>query len=289
MAQTCKKVKLRSKQNKVTELKQQGNIAFQLLLKSQQGDLDLDLKELLGFQLTPVPYSLGTADEYLVKTDKSAMFHCFTKTTENSNLPPAEDTLTVVDGNAVFHAMVQVPQTFRDICIKLLDMMPKACDFVYSTDMYKKESIKAMERQRRGNSEKIILTGEATKRPVDWAGFLSNDENKAQLIKLLLKVWTSDNQAPKFKGRKVILICDGKASVDVVHTMREDLTSLDSDQEETDSRVVLYCKYGEELGYKFITVRSPDTDVFFILLYYAKQIQGAKFSLKLAKATRNAS
>ena len=36
MAQTSKSVKLRSKQNKVTELKQQGNIAFQLLLKSQQ-------------------------------------------------------------------------------------------------------------------------------------------------------------------------------------------------------------------------------------------------------------
>ena len=59
MAQTSKSVKLRSKQNKVTELKQQGNIAFQLLLKSQQGDLDVDLKELLAYQLTPVPYSLG--------------------------------------------------------------------------------------------------------------------------------------------------------------------------------------------------------------------------------------
>ena len=147
-----------------------------------------------------------------------------------------------------------------------------------------------MERQHRENSEKIILTGEATKRPVDWAGFLSNDENKAQLIKLLLKVWTSDNQAPKLKGRKVILICDGKAfrftSVDGVHTMREDLTSLDSDQEETDSRVVLYCKYGEELGYKFITVRSPDTDVFFILLYYAKQIQGATIPFETGKGNK---
>ena len=150
--------------------------------------------------------------------------------------------------------------------------------------------MKAMEWQRRGNSEKIILTGEATKRPVDWAGFLSNDENKTQLIKLLLKVWTSDNQAPKFKGRKVILICDGKAfrftSVDGVHTMREDLTSLDSDQEETDSRVVLYCKYGEELGYKFITVRSPDTDVFFILLYYAKQIQDATILFETDKGNK---
>ena len=111
MAQTSKSVKLRSKQNKVTELKQQGNIAFQLLLKSQQGDLDVDLKELLAYQLTPVPYSLGTADGFLVKTDKSALFHILTKNIDSSDTPPEDDLLTVVDGNAAFHAMVQVPKT----------------------------------------------------------------------------------------------------------------------------------------------------------------------------------
>ena len=46
------------------ELKQQGNIAFQLLVKSEQGELDIDLKELMAFQLTPIPYSLGTADGF---------------------------------------------------------------------------------------------------------------------------------------------------------------------------------------------------------------------------------
>ena len=90
--------------------------------------------------------------------------------------------------------------------------------------MYKNDSIKAMERQRRGTSDKIILSGEATKRPVDWAAFLSNDDNKSQFIKLLLQVWSSDNQATKFKGRKVIIVCEGKAykltSLDGVHTLR---------------------------------------------------------------------
>ena len=152
--------------------------------------------------------------------------------------------------------------------------------------MYKKESIKAMERQRRGNSEKIILTGEATKRPVDWAGFLSNDENKAQLIKLLLKVWTSDNQAPKFKGRKVILICDGKASVDVVHTMREDLTSLDSDQTQELCSIV-------SMGKNSVTSSSQfAAQILMFSLSCCTMLSKFKvpqFSLKLAKATRNAS
>ena len=290
MAQTSKSVKLRSKQNKVTELKQQGNIAFQLLLKSQQGDLDVDLKELLAYQLTPVPYSLGTADGFLVKTDKSALFHILTKNIDSSDTPPEDDLLTVVDGNAAFHAMVQVPKTFRDICIKVLDMMPKTCDVFFSTDMYKNDSIKAMERQRRGTSDKIILSGEATKRPVDWAAFLSNDDNKSQFIKLLLQVWSSDNQATKFKGRKVIIVCEGKAykltSLDGVHTLRENMPDLDSNQEETDTRIVIYCKYGNDQGYKYITVRSPDTDVFFILTYYAKLIDTATVLFDTGKGNK---
>ena len=172
----------------MTEFKQQSNVAFQLLVKSQQGNLDVDLQELMAFQLTAVPYSLGTADGFLVKTDKSTSFHFLTKGIEDAVSPPEANTLTIIDGNAVFHAMVQVPLTFRDICIQVLDMLPKKTDVIFSTGMYQEGSIKAMERKRRGMGEKILLTGEATKRPGDWATFLSNDANKTQFINLLLQV-----------------------------------------------------------------------------------------------------
>ncbi|XP_070203645.1 uncharacterized protein [Littorina saxatilis] len=88
MADTSKRVTLKSTQNKLTEYKHQGNVAFQLLVKSQEGDLNMDLKELMTYQLTPVPYSLGTADSYLAKTDKSAAFHYLTKTVEDAAPPP---------------------------------------------------------------------------------------------------------------------------------------------------------------------------------------------------------
>ena len=55
MSNTAKPVKLRSTNNKVTELRQQGNIAFQLLVKSDEGKLDVGLKEMMSYQLTPVP------------------------------------------------------------------------------------------------------------------------------------------------------------------------------------------------------------------------------------------
>ena len=44
---------------------------------------------------------------------------------------------------------------------------------------------------------------------------------------------------------------------------------LASDQEETDTRIVLYLKYAVQLGYKSAVVRTPDSDIFFILLHHA--------------------
>ena len=46
-----------------------------------------------------------------------------------------------------------------------------------------------------------------------------------------------------------------------------------SNQEETDTRVVLYVKYAETEGYKSVIIRTPDTDIFFILLYHAHNVQ----------------
>ena len=64
MSHSSKKVKLKSARNKVIELKHQGIIAFQLLIKSQEGKLNIPLMELIAYQLTPVLYSLGTEDVF---------------------------------------------------------------------------------------------------------------------------------------------------------------------------------------------------------------------------------
>ena len=53
--------------------------------------------------------------------------------------------------------------------------------------------------------------------------------------------------------------------------MRE-IEELKSNQEETDTRVELYLKYTVKLGYKSAAVRTPDSDIFFILLHYAHSI-----------------
>ena len=54
-------VTLKSAKHKVTEFRQ-GNGPSWLLVKSQ--DLQLDLRELMSYRLTPVHYSLGTANSF---------------------------------------------------------------------------------------------------------------------------------------------------------------------------------------------------------------------------------
>jgi hypothetical protein len=44
---------------------------------------------------------------------------------------------------------------------------------------------------------------------------------------------------------------------------------IKSGQEESDTRIILYLRYAQEvLGYTSAVVRSPDSDVFFILLHH---------------------
>ena len=52
-----------------------------------------------------------------------------------------------------------------------------------------------------------------------------------------------------------------------------EIASISSDQEETDTRVVLYLHHAATKGYKEAVVRTPDTDIFFILLAHAHEIE----------------
>jgi hypothetical protein len=89
------------------------------------------------------------------------------------------------------------------------------------------------------------------------------------LIDQLYQVWTSPEFSDRRHGRRVILIKEGEA-YDV--SLHEEIAELRSNQEETDSRVVLYCHFAASQGYDFIKVRSPDSDIFWILLSHASQI-----------------
>ena len=51
-----------------------------------------------------------------------------------------------------------------------------------------------------------------------------------------------------------------------------EIPSLHSSQEETDTRIILYLHHAQNSGFKSAVIRTPDTDVFFILLYHAHDL-----------------
>ena len=268
-----KHVKVNTASNKIVQYRQQGNIAMQLLVRSQTPELRIELADLMKYPLTPVPFSIGTADGGFAKTDKSKGLKYLLDDTDTMTVPPQDKTVLLIeDGNALFHSIKEIPANFKQISEKLFNMTSQKVDVIFSTDMYKEDSVKSMERNRRGSSEKLLLQGENTKKPADWKAFLTNEDNKKQLVQVLLSAWANDVYATKLQGRKVTLICEGDAycytSDDGIKTQRTVLPGLKSTQEETDTRVVLYCLYAQEQGYKIVQVRTPDSDIFFILLHY---------------------
>ena len=47
----------------------------------------------------------------------------------------------------------------------------------------------------------------------------------------------------------------------------EEVQGMRSNQEETDSRVILYLLYAKDKGYKHAVVHSPDSDIYFLYCY----------------------
>ena len=135
----------------------------------------------------------------------------------------------------------------------------------------------------------LLFEEKKTRRPKDWKDFLTNDENKEQLIRLLLSTWRSKSFSQKLEGHEVTLICEGWAyqfTSNGESTLCQEIASLESTQEETDSKVILYCHYAKEKGFKSVRVRSPDSDIFFILLKHAHELQGIDILFETGKGNK---
>ena len=278
MEHTNKVVKLSTSKGNVIRYKEQGDLAFQILVKSQLLAEPISFEELMSYSLTPVPYCLGTPDGFMAKTNKVSAVHYVARDVQDSAYPSsrAGETLYVEDGNAYFHILNDIKPTFELICLQILDRLSNKHDVVFSTDSYKQNSVKAQERLRRGVSEKFVIEGVHQRKPIDFKLFLQNDDNKLQLVKLLERVWGSHSAAKRLHGRSVFLVNQGVVmhmkSVDGETVHPEEIHELRSNQEETDSRVVLYLHYAKENNYKQAVVSSPDSDIFFILLHHAHQL-----------------
>lgn len=277
MEKTNKQTTLTASQGNSIKYREQGDIAFQLLVKSQLLDTPISIDELMTYSITVIPHSLGTPDGFLFKTDKAKVVHYLTDDLNPPAYPPNSDTFYIEDGDALMYTLKDIPPNFKLISIKVLDLLQNKSNVILSTDMHFPDSIKSHERRRRGCSKKLLLEGCNTRKPADFKDFLTNSENKAQLFTLMRRVWSTNEVARKLVGKPRIFIDAGKAyeitssdgkSVDV-----KLIQNLNSDQEETDYRQIIYLFYVKQKGFKYAVVRTSDSDPFFIILHYAVQLR----------------
>ena len=76
-------------------------------------------------------------------------------------------------------------------------------------------------------------------------------------MRLLLKVWSSDNFGKKLQNKTVIFTCEEKAYLlkdNGASVIMTEIPKLESDQEETDTRVDLYCFYAADEEYNYVRV-----------------------------------
>ena len=174
--------------------------------------------------------------------------------------------------------MTGIPETFEDAAEKIFGILPKTKRIDFVTDTYHPNSIKSFERCHHGSSSTFLLSGPKTRTPRDWKSFMSNDENKTQLIKLLLSEWQKSRYAGKLRERQLFFVCGKKCycltSYDGVEVEIMPQEDLFSSQEEADSRMILHCDHiSHSCPETFvIIVRSPDTDVLVLLVKFSQSI-----------------
>ena len=265
---------------------EQNSFFIQTLTKAQTLEVPIELNQRLTYPINDVPCAFGTPDGFFNKTNKATIVHHLSHDylTQSPAAAGDRDLFYIEDGNAHFHSMTNIPDNFKDIGLNILDSTSKKKNMIFSTDDYLENSIeKSLELKRRAGEtehEVLVISGENMKRPLDFKLFLQTGANKIAFCKLLLQIFGSDYSAARLAGRNFIYVVQGhvyQIDSDGSSTTVTELEDYYSNQEETDSRIIVYLKLVESVNDKAtVIIHSPDSDVFILLLYYSH-----KFTLRL--------
>lgn len=263
---------------KSEQLHMDSDVLFtRLLAVSKQRDVSLEI--VMSHELAAAPPSLFYDDGEMRKSTKADLAKKLEFVVEEIT----EKSAYIIDGMAMLQSLHDSAfETFSDLaeCIlkKILSLLNRTQEIkctVMVFDRYDNpQSIKDMERQGRVATDgrpTHVITGN-TKVP-NYRNCLRSSGNKTALCIFVSNyIITAASQRMHSddsiiltggfeKGEEVKSVC--KAGVSI-------LTSLYSDQEEADTRMVLHAIHLSE-SYSRITVRCDDTDVEVLLIYYASK------------------
>ena len=261
-----------------TVLKAHCNLFAQLAVVAQAREFNMH--EVLLHELGPFPYSLATLDGGLMKTSKAKLLPLLEKDVATLDSVPSSAAY-IVDAMAALQATIPAGGTFGCLAEQILNgitygIIPGGrVDFV--SDQYPHDSIKSLERQKRGSSGMLLVTiTAAEQRLPTWKKFMAASPNKVSLISFLINQWKMPRYAQLLKGKSLYVTladkCERLTSTDGTTVVAEVVAELQSQQEEADTRLFLHAYHAASSGYTAVIVKSPDTDVAVIGAWAASRI-----------------
>lgn len=174
-ASTKKKITLKSTNEKVISIDADRNLFGRLLIVANSREVNL--RDVLAYELSPVPLSLAHCDGSLRKTTKSVLMSVLEEKVRVSARLPVEpqDTKSIhlIDGMAVVQTMKSGnASTFGELANKFYaiatePLLQNGCDRVDIVfDQYRDMSIKSHERSRRGSSSALEVKINSPSTPV---------------------------------------------------------------------------------------------------------------------------
>ena len=263
------------KKNETVILKNQQNIFSRLL--SVSSARPIDLKGVFSHELSAIPLSLFHSTGEMRKTTKSQLLKelegLVTSNTvlnnDNNNL-----SASIIDFMAVIQSTnLSGLTTFHELAERLeksiLSNFKESRVIALVPDRYDVISIKANERKRRqqSSSRMFVITHDTQKLPKNLQQFLSNADNKVNLINYLFKKWIASFSS-KLQEGQIVYFANLDGTTMEVQKDHSNQVELKSDQEEADSKMLVYCKYLLCHPLTRIILSSPDTDVLVICCYH---------------------
>lgn len=200
-----KKVKFRKGTVKEIVLKADRTLFAQLIVIAEARQLSM--KKVLSHPLGPLPWFLAAPDGSLKKTAKSSLAKELQKDAPAVLTLPLQSAC-VMDSMALVQRLKGDQKTFRQISDMLLAMVLREgassvrIDVVF--DDCQQISIKNLEREKRGAERGNEYRNTRNENQVQqWRRFLSNPENKQQLIHFIVNEWRKERSSSKLAGKKL--------------------------------------------------------------------------------------
>lgn len=280
---TTKKTKIKTASDKFITVSADRDLFGRLLIVSNARKVNL--KEVLSYELSTVPFALAHQDGSLRKTAKSVLAKLLEKQVEvlPRLLSSSLETISIIDGMAMVQMLKSAGAgTFGELATKYFTsitapLSQSNCDEVHIIfDQYWETSIKGGERQRRGSTSslEVYIHGPSTPIPKQWGKYIANPQNKVNLCDFLTSSFCNIGKERLAVNKKLVIgggYKDGEKAVCATRTTVEELETLKSNHEEADTRLLLHAKYATHPRSRII-IQSPDTDVLVLCVAHFDEI-----------------